>query len=173
MKASIKRTLAVAGVSATIGIAGISGLGVASAATDQSASGGASSLITKLAEKFNLKKEDVQAVFDEDRAAREAERQQKLEERLGQAVTGGKITEAQKAKIIAKLAELKAQHQANRDAMEDKTAAERRTSMQQEREGLRQWAKDNGIALKYLRVSMGHHGPKEPGKDEVPAEITN
>ncbi len=171
MRASIKRTLAVAGVSATIGIAGISGLGVASAATTQPASGGASSLITKLAEKFNLKKEDVQAVFDEDRAAH----QQKLEERLSQAVESGKITEAQKAKIIAKLAELKAKHEANRDAMKDKAAEERRAAMQQEREDLQQWAKDNGIALNYLRFGMGHHhGPGGgPEIGEIPAPTTN
>lgn len=162
MKASVKKSLAVAGVASGIVLAGIAGTGMVSAATDAgSANGsgnGVSNLVDKIASKFNLNKADVQAVFDEERAAREAEHQQRMGDRLTQAVKDGKITEDQKAKILAKLKEIKADMDANRDTMKDETAAERKAAMEAKRAELEKWASDNNISLEYLRMGMGHHG---------------
>lgn len=169
---NIKKPLLVLGAVTGIGLAGLTGLGVVSAATDTStgSDSGANSLIDRIATKFNLNRSDVAAVFDEEKTAREAERQQKLEDRLTQAVTDGKITEEQKTKILAKLEELKTQMEANRDAMKDKTPQERHDAMKQQRDELQQWAKDNDIPLRYLMFihGHGHHGFGGPDMDELP-----
>lgn len=181
MKSRVKKSLAVAGVASGIALAGITGSGMVSAASDTSStgsaangSGGISSLVDKLASKFNLNKSEVQAVFDEDRSAREAERQQQVEERLTQAVTDGKITEEQKTKILAKLKEIKADMEANRDTMKDKTAEERKAEMDTKRTELETWANDNGIPVEYLRLGMGgpggHGGPGGPGMEGGPRD---
>jgi hypothetical protein len=161
---NVKKSLLVAGAVATVGVTGIAGLGVASAATDSSTtkSDGMSSLVDKIADKFNLNKQEVEAVFEEERTEREAEMQQKLEERLTQAVTDGKITEAQKDKILAKHKELKSQMESNREAMKDKTKDEIRTLMEQQREELQTWAEENDIPEEYMHIAIGG-GHRIPG----------
>lgn len=157
----VKKALLVTGASTIVGLASFAG--VASAAsnssTDSSSSGGTQSLVDKIATKFNLNKSDVQAVFDEDRSAHEAERQQKLEERLSQAVTDGKITSDQKDQILAKLKDM----QTYMDSIKDKSADERRSLMKTKMDELRQWAEDNGLG-DYLPMMHGH-GPRGMGMD--------
>lgn len=142
----------------------MTGLGIASAATNTSSSSpgdGANALIDKLAQKFNLNKSDVQDVFDEARTEHQAEMQQKLEERLDAAVSDGKITGAQKDKIFAKVKEIRTQHEADRDSMSNLTDEQRRTKMEQERTALKTWADENNIPEEYLHfVGMG--GPRGP-----------
>lgn len=154
---NIKKSLMVAGAVATIGVAGIAGLGVASAATNPS--GSSDSLIDKLATKFNLNKSDVEAVFEEEKTEREAEHQQMIEERLTELVADGKLTEDQKSKILAKQAELKAQLEEEHEALKDKTKEERRAVIEQKREELKAWAEENNIPTEYLRFIGGFHGP--------------
>ncbi len=158
---NIKKPLLIAGAISTIGFAGLAGSSLASA---QSSTSGSDSLVSKIAQKFNLKTEDVQAVFTEDRNAREAEHQASIEKELTQAVTDGKITADQKDKIVAKQKELQTSMEANRDAMKDKTEAERKAAMDAKRTELEQWAKDNNIPTEFLRyVHGGHGGPGGPG----------
>lgn len=170
---NVKKSLMVAGAVATIGVAGIAGLGVASAATDSNKS---DSLIDKIAAKFNVDKSEVKAVFDEERAEREAEHQQKLEERLSELVKDGKLTEDQKAKILAKHAELKAAMESERETLQDKTKEEVRTLMQQRQEELKKWAEENGIPIEYLPFAQGSphkHGGmmiKEKAFEDSPNE---
>lgn len=147
---NIKKPLLVLGAVTGIGLAGITGLGVASATTNNS---GADSIIDRVATKFNLNKDEVAAVFEEEKAARVAEREQKVEDRFTQAVKDGKITEEQKARILAKLEELKA----NREAWKDKTPEERHAAKKELHSSLKQWAEDNGIPMQYLHFGM-HHG---------------
>lgn len=155
----MKKSLLVVGSVTSIGLASAVGIGVASAATD-TANHNSSSLVDRLASKFDLKKSDVQAVFDQDRSEREAQRQAQLEKELTQAVTDGKLTSAQKDTILAKQKEVKAAMQADRDSMKDKTAAERKAAMDQKRTDLENWAKENNIPTEYLRYVMGGgHGP--------------
>lgn len=149
---NIKKPLLVLGAVTGIGLAGIAGLGVASATT--STNNGADSIIEKIATKFNVNKEDVAAVFDEERNAREAEHQQKMTDRLTQAVEDGKITEEQKSKILAKQQEL----QAKREEWKDKTPEERREAKKELHDTLKQWAEDNDVPLRYLMFVGGHHG---------------
>lgn len=172
----MKRHLAIAATAATIGIAGL-GAGAASAATNNSATktDPMSSLVDKIASKFNLNKTEVQQVFDEQRTAMETEREQTAKDRLAQLVKDGKLTQAQADAITAKRAELQKQREANKDSFKDKTEAERKAEMDKRKTELEAWAKQQGIDTKYLRLVMGgghgHGGPGGPrGGMEKPAD---
>lgn len=142
----MKKRLLVGASAAIIGITSVAGLGMASAETN---SNGQTSLIDKIAQKFNLNKDEVKAVFEADRSERHAEMEAKAKEHLTQAVKDGKLTQEQADKITAKRAEMKA----FRESLEGKTDEERKTAMEANREELKKWAADNDIPMKYV------HGP--------------
>lgn len=154
---NIKKPLLIAGAVTTIGLAGLVGTSVVSAASDTNSSG---TLVDKIAQKFNLNKADVQAVFDQNRADHEAEHQADLKTRLDQAVKDGKLTTDQENKILAKLKELQADRDANRASMKDKTPAERKVAQDAKKAKIEQWAKDNNIPTEYLHFfGPRGHGP--------------
>lgn len=135
-------------------------MGLAHAATTTS---GQQALVDKIATKFNLKTEDVQKVFDEERAAHQAEVATQLKTTLDQAVKDGKLTQAQADKLIARQKELQAAHEANKGSMKDKTEAERKAAMDAERTAFKQWLTDNGISEEYGMLIHSHHrGPGGP-----------
>ena len=159
----LRRKLMLAGAVATVGISAL-GVGAASAAQNNT---GNDNLVSKIASKFNLNKDDVQKVFDEQHAANQAEHKQKLEDRLGQAVKDGKLTEDQKSKLLAKFDEEKS----FRDSLKDKTQDERKAAMKQHRTDMEAWAKANGIDMKFLRPHGGPHGPGgRPGSHDNDSE---
>jgi len=154
---NIKKPLLIAGAITAIGVTGLVGTAVVSAATDTSNSG---TLVDKIAQKFNLNKADVQAVFDQNRTDHEAQRQANVQTKLDQAVKDGKLTADQESKILAKLKELQAQRDADKGTMKDKTPAERKAAMDAKKAELEQWAKDNNIPTQYLHFVGPHgHGP--------------
>lgn len=112
----------------------------------------------------------MQKVFDEDRAAHEAEHQKQLSDRLQKLVDNGTITAAQKTAIEAKLKELKSQHDANRDSFKNMTEAERKAKMDEERTALENWAKAQGLDLTKLHGIFrgGPGGPHGPGEHDGP-----
>jgi hypothetical protein len=125
-----------------------------------------STLVQKIASKFGLNVNDVQAVFDQDRTDRQAQQEKDYEARLAQAVTDGKITEAQKQLILTKHKELEASRQSQMQSMQGKTQAERKATMESERTALETWAKENNIDMSYLigGRGIGHRGgPKGMG----------
>jgi len=144
--------LAVGGITTLLGVGTLAG--VASAQSSSTGSNG-DSLVDQIAQRFNLNKDDVQKVFDENRSQHLAERQQRMEDRLDQAVTDGKITSAQKDAILAQIKDM----QSYIDSIKDKSADERRTLMKQKLNELRQWAKDNNLT-QYVPMmgGHGHHG---------------
>ncbi|MGD9129925.1 MAG: hypothetical protein PVJ09_05555 [Candidatus Woesebacteria bacterium] len=101
------------------------------------------SLVQRIAERFGLNQEEVQSVFDEERAEHQQAMQARLEEKLGQAVTDGKITAEQKDAILAKHAEM----QSKREALKDLSPEERKAKMQEFHQEMKTWAEENGIAL--------------------------
>jgi hypothetical protein len=126
----------------------------------QTQSSGHSSLIQKIAQKFGLKETDVQAVFDEDRSEHQAEKQTMFDAKLTQAVTDGKITEAQKQLILTKRIELEKSRQTEFESFKDKTPEERKALMEKHRQEIQDWAKQNNIDIKYLMgFGMRGHGP--------------
>ena len=155
---NIKKSLLIAGVVSTLGV--VSTMGIAGAASSNT--NPQDGLIQKIADKFHLNKSDVQAVFDEDRSTREAERQKKVEAELTQAVKDGKITEAQKQLLLDKQKALQTEREANKDDMQSKTQDERKAAMDAKKAELEKWASDNGIPTEYLRYVMGHGG-RGPG----------
>lgn len=142
-----------------MGLSAIAGVGVASA---QQGAGPMSSLIDQIATKFNLNKEDVQKVFDENKAARETDHVKQQSDRLQKLVDAGAITTAQKTAIETKLKELNAEREADKDSMKDLTGTERKAKMDAKRTELETWAKAQGLDLtKLMGVFMGGHGMRD------------
>lgn len=100
-------------------------------------------VITKLAEKFNLDKSEVEQVFEENRVERRQQKQAQQQEMLEQAVKDGKITEEQKKMLTEKREEL-------RTEMQDLSWDERREQRSKHRQEMQDWAEENGIDLDAL-----------------------
>jgi Skp family chaperone for outer membrane proteins len=123
------------------------------------------SLVAKIADKFGLKIEDVQEVFDQEKKDRQAEMEAKYLERLNTLVSEGKITDAQKQLILNKHNEMKNKRQTEMQNMQGKTGEERKALMEakrsereKERKDLETWATQSGIDVKYLMGGFGKHG---------------
>lgn len=114
-------------------------------------------LVQKIADKFNLNKEEVQKVFDEHRDEMQQKRQTKMDERLSELVKDGKLTNEQKTLILNKIKELQDKRESEKDSLRNLTPEERKSKMEAARTDLQNWAKDNGIDLKYLWGGFGGH----------------
>ena len=135
-------------------VAGVSGLvwgGTKVAA--QISNGNYPAIVTNLAEKFGLKPEDVQTVFDDTRKA-------EVSSRLDEAVTAGDITAEQKTLILAKKTEIETKIQDIKNKA--LTASERATEMQTLRTDVEKWATDNKIPVQYV-MGFGKGGRGEMG----------
>lgn len=75
-------------------------------------------LISRLAQKFNLKESDVEAVFTAVRDERQAQMHQERQERLNQSVKDGVISSSQKDALLAKMQEHMGERQQNRSEMQ-------------------------------------------------------
>lgn len=122
------------------------------------------SLVEKIAQKFNLNKDEVQKVFEEDRAERKSQMEEKFNRILDEAVNKGDLTEAQKNLILAKREELQNEKEvkmAEKKNKGEKPSEEEMKAMHEkreaEKEALEKWASDNGIDLKYL-MGLGGFG---------------
>lgn len=165
----MRKALVIAGITAAVGTAGLTGVTVANAATDTSSkTNPMSSLVDAISSKFNLNKSDVQAVFDAQRTEMQQQQEDDIKKEVAQLVTDGKLTQEQADKINAKRAELQKEREANKDSDDSKTRTERKSEMDAKKTALKQWAKDNGIDTKYLRYVFGGghgHGPGGPRDD--------
>ena len=176
---NVKKGLLAAAAIATVGSIGVVGVGATHAATNTNASNDPmSGLVDKLVNKFKLNKSDVQKVFEENRAEMEAKHEVQVSERLQKLVDAGTITSDQKAKIEAKLKELKAERESNRDAMKDLSDSERKAKMDTKKTELENWAKENGIDLAKLQgvfhgPGMGHMERGPNGPDMQPLTTNN
>lgn len=119
-----KKSLLIAGAATTLGVAGIAGTNAAFAHQNSNND----DLIAKLALKFNVSEEEVQAVFDEYKSDKA---EAKVSAYLQKLVDKGKITVEQKTLIEAKLGEI-------------------RVEMKAEKEALELWAEGLGIDVEYL-----------------------
>jgi flagellar biosynthesis GTPase FlhF len=153
-----KRHLIIGGALLAASLVGASG-GLAKAASQNQSFTSMNGLAKAIAQKFSLNEADVQKVVEEQHIQMRAEMQAKHEQTekdfLAQAVKDGKLTQDQADKITAKHAELKASRTANKEAFKNKTESERKTMMQQEREGLTKWLTDNNIPQEYFKPHFG------------------
>ena len=115
------------------------------------------SIVQKIAEKFNLKTEDVQKVFDDEHATRHKAMQEKMQTSLAQAVKDGEITSAQKDAIVKKFQSMETGFK-NHEALKEMTQEERQKAMQTKKAELESWAKENGLTLETLHEVLGGKG---------------
>lgn len=176
MKTSHKVFIASAVAIPFVGLAGTA-VHAATDTTASSANNPMSSLIEKIASKFNLKTSDVQAVFDEERTAREAEMQTKISDALK---TAG-FTDTQISALQTKQKEQREAGKTWRDAHPNATQDEIKTQRDSEKSAMDAWAKEQGIdmtkvqdALKTAGVGprggRGHGGPGTMDGDTPPAD---
>lgn len=151
-----KRAIVTAAIVATLGASVFAAVSTTYAATMPAVNDNpVSGLVTAIATKFHLNKEDVQAVFDEQRNQIHADLEAKMATRLDQAVTDGKLTQAQADAVIAKQAELDTFLQSQKDV----APADRQAALKTEMEALKTWAKDNSIPPGFaFRHELGHRG---------------
>ena len=154
----LKRTLIIGAGVASIGVAGITGVASASAltSTDSSAS---TSLIDKLASKFNLNKSDVQAVFDANRTEHQAAMKTERTAALKTALSDGKITQVQYDHIVNAQVEIDALVEASgpREDQSDET----KTAIKAKFDALRSWFKEQNLSPKDLGLGGGPGGPRD------------
>ncbi|MDB5166674.1 MAG: hypothetical protein JWM37_746 [Candidatus Saccharibacteria bacterium] len=163
----IKRSLLVGATLASVAVGGIGSVGLVSAATTDSASG--TSIVDTIAAKFNLNKADVQAVFDEDRAAREAEREADQKQALADAVKAGKLTQAQSDHITSVLNEIKA---LRGDTDPHDLSGTVKDQIKTKMDDLRTWADDNNVDEQYIRFGRGGHGGPRDGSSSMSSTST-
>lgn len=154
-----KTLLAIAGI-AILGSAVLGSSGAFAQTTTESQNP-VNSLVQKLATKFNLNQNEVQAVFDEAHLERNAQRKTQVESQLAQWVSEGKITEAQKQLILQKTQELQAEHESNRGNLTREQHSAQKAAKHAE---LQSWAEQNGIDTQYLMLISG----KGFGKHSMP-----
>ena len=149
---------------AALGVTGLAGGAVFATANSTSGTDPMSGLVSAIATKFNLKKDDVQKVFDEQRTQMETQREQEVKDQVAQLVKDGKLTQAQADKINAKRAELVKEREANRTSEQNLTDAQRKTRMEERKTTLDTWLKDNSIDSQYAYLLMGGRGGSDGGK---------
>jgi hypothetical protein len=150
----MKRSLLVGATLATVTLAGIGGVGVVSAATTDSATQG-TSIVDKLATKFNLNKNEVQAVFDAEHKERHAEMQAERKERLAEAVKADDITQEQADHITKALAEIEV---LRGDTNPKDLSDDVRKQIKEKMDALRDWAEENDVDMKQIGHGGRGHG---------------
>lgn len=75
-------------------------------------------IIDRLAERFNLKKDDVKSVFNEERQGQQQKMQAQMEARLNQAVKDGVINADQSQALLNKTTEVQEKQNQIRDEMQ-------------------------------------------------------
>jgi polyhydroxyalkanoate synthesis regulator phasin len=106
-----KKSLLITGAVTTIGVAGAAGMNTAFAYHNTNND----DLVTKLAQKFNLSEEEVRAVFDDYKSDKQ---EAKVSAYLQKLVDKGKITAEQKTVIETKLVDVRANVEAEQDALD-------------------------------------------------------
>jgi hypothetical protein len=129
------------------------------------------SVIQKIASKFNLNEADIQSVFDQERTERQIEMKSFFEKNLSEKVANGSLTEAQKQLIIAKHDEIQVKHQTNEPGERQNMTSEERTAerelRQAEKTELETWATANGISIDDLMIGgkgEGRMNEREKGQ---------
>jgi hypothetical protein len=102
--------------------------------------------VERLAERFDLDKDEVMDFLEELREERKAEMEARFEEKLDELVQDGEITSAQKEAILEKKEEL----EAFKEGLGDMTVSDAKGALKDLKEELKDWAEENDIEFKYL-----------------------
>lgn len=145
----ISKTMLAAGAITTVAAGSIIGTSVASA---QSGDGG-SGIVDRLVERFSLNRDEVEAVFEEERDEKHAEMEVREEERIAGLVEDGTLTQEQADALNAKRDEMR---QSKEDLMDqDLSFEEMRDQMRSDMEEFEAWAEEQGIDLDAIRPEKG------------------
>lgn len=112
-----------------------------------------SPIVEKIATHFNLNKDEVNKVFEEERDERHADMFANWAERLDDLVSEGKLTEEEKNKILDKHAQM----QEKMDAIRDLEPEERQEKLKAIHEEMSLWAKENNINVPLMFGRGGFH----------------
>ncbi len=107
MKQKMKYSKRLIAAAALIVALGVGAFGVCATLAAENGRGDMTTLVEAIAEKFDVKVADVQAVFDEHRAEMEANHEEREVEMLDKAVENGKLSQEQADLILEKRAEMK------------------------------------------------------------------
>jgi cytidylate kinase len=127
---------------------------------------GKASMITRLSQKLGVPEAQVKSAFDQMHTEHAAEMKANMETKLSALVADGKITEAQKTAILAKMEEFRTKREQSRESFQNLTREERKEKMETEKAELEAWAKSQNIDLSILPFGKfngmmrmgGHHG---------------
>ena len=156
-----KKSLLIAAIVVGVSFAGVSGASLVSAATTTT---GGTSLAQSIADAFKLNKDDVQNVIDQNRSDNQAKREAKEQNRLTQAVTDKKITQAQADYITKAQADITAVIAAT--TPKDLTASQK-ADIKTKTTALRTWAKANNVPVNLIRGDIMRGGMKKMREDKT------
>ena len=140
---------------AFVAVSGATAFGVSRVSAD---TGSQTTLVQMIAQKFGLNQSDVQSVVDQYRQNRQSQMEAQFKTRLDQDVTAGKITAAQETLIINERQTLAANRQSQMANFKNMTQAQRQAAMQQNKQDVTTWAKQNNIDIQYLYGGFGRMG---------------
>lgn len=142
---SSKKIIITAVILSALLIVGAFGAGVAVAKTSDKSS----TIIEKLADRFNVGTDEVKEVFNEARQERRQQAQADFEEKLDEAVKEGKLTKVQKETILKKHSQIQ----------------KKQEELMELRQELWEWAEENDVDLRSIMPGRrgGQGGPGGPG----------
>ncbi len=149
---NIKKGMIAAAAIAALGTGSLSVMSAFAAENTSPRMMGMENLVQALADKFGVSTDEVQAVFDEQRAEMKTNREEHEAERLAQAVTDGILTQEQADAI----SEHRDEMQTFMESLKDATPKERKEALDAQREENKAWAEENDIPEQFLR----HEGPR-------------
>lgn len=153
MKQNVKYSRRLIAAAALIVALGVGAWSVQVTLAAENSQGEVVTLVEAIAERFDVKVADVQAVFDEHRSEMEAKHAEHREEMLNKAVEDGKITQEQADLIVEKRAEMKE----FMESLKDKTDADRKSAMKTEMDEVKAWAEENAIPLHFVLPPQPKH----------------
>ncbi len=145
------KKLVIAGVAATIGLAGV---GTAAYATTTGANNNNNQSTTRT---------ERPQLTEEQKVAKRAEREQKVKDEIAQLVKDGKLTQDQADKLLAKRAELQKEREANKPTtkpteLTEEQKAAKKAEREKKQTELKNWLKEQGIDESYIKYLSGRGG---------------
>ncbi len=124
-------------------------------------------IVDRIATRFNLNRDEVQAVFNEEHLAHEQEMQDRISQELDQLVEDGTLTSVQRTVAETALNDMKAKLEESRpDNFHDMTDEERdamRQAMDEAQDAFKQTLTDNGIDSSVIMEKLHPHGKHHGG----------
>ncbi len=146
-----KKSVVTAAIVATLGMGAFGATTVFAASDSSVGHNPMQKIVTALATKFHLNEKDVQAVFDEQRGAMRENHQENAKDHLAQAVTDGKLTQAQADAITTNMESQKTFF----ESLKNMSAADRDTAIAENMKTQKAWAEAQGLPKAFMPFEKG------------------